>query len=150
MFAVTPTGVSSSITAMRNTTPLDPTALCFGLLPGVYFQLFMVDSHLHVWGNGKTPFPYADGQEPPDRLRESSDPETLLEEMDKAGVGGALIVQVGIYWLRRPYFTTECISGSVTGYRSDSAVVGVRPRPLFIQQTDKQRWITSMYAYHTH
>ncbi|CAM9893056.1 unnamed protein product [Laminaria digitata] len=55
---------------------------------------FTVDSHLHVWGDGRAPFPYAEGQEPPERLRESSNPEVLCREMDKAGVGGALIVQV--------------------------------------------------------
>ena len=54
----------------------------------------MLDSHLHVWGDGKGSFPYASGQEPPERLRDSSGPDTLLQEMDKAGVGGALIVQV--------------------------------------------------------
>lgn len=47
-----------------------------------------------MWGDGKAPFPYAEGQEPPERLRESSSPEVLFREMDKAGVGGALIVQV--------------------------------------------------------
>lgn len=52
------------------------------------------DSHLHVWGDGKGSFPYAEGQEPPDRLRASSSPDVLIQEMDKAGVGGALIVQV--------------------------------------------------------
>eukprot|EP00903_Cladosiphon_okamuranus_P019921 g18308.t1 len=54
---------------------------------------FTIDSHLHVWGDGKGSFPYAPGQEPPERLRGSSGPEVLLQEMDKAGVGGALIVQ---------------------------------------------------------
>ncbi|CAM9124319.1 unnamed protein product [Ectocarpus sp. 4 AP-2014] len=54
---------------------------------------FMIDSHLHIWGEGKPPFPYASGQEPPERLRESCGPETLIQEMDDAGIGGALIVQ---------------------------------------------------------
>ncbi|CAM9162126.1 unnamed protein product [Pylaiella littoralis] len=54
---------------------------------------FMIDSHLHVWGDGKGSFPYAEGQEPPERLRASSSPEVLIQEMDEAGVGGALIVQ---------------------------------------------------------
>lgn len=54
----------------------------------------VADSHLHVWGDGKDPFSYAEGQDPPGRLQQSSGPETLLVEMDKAGVGGALIVQV--------------------------------------------------------
>lgn len=57
---------------------------------------FVADSHLHVWGDGSAPFPYAEGQEPPQRLRQSGTPETLLAEMDNAGVGGALIVQVGL------------------------------------------------------
>ncbi|CAN0399553.1 unnamed protein product, partial [Ectocarpus sp. 13 AM-2016] len=51
------------------------------------------DSHLHIWGEGKPPFPYASGQEPPERLRKSCGPETLVQEMDDAGIGGALIVQ---------------------------------------------------------
>lgn len=61
---------------------------CVPVLP------FAPDSHLHVWGDGEPPFTYASGQEPPERLRASSSPETLIGEMDKAGVGGALIVQV--------------------------------------------------------
>lgn len=54
---------------------------------------FVIDSHLHVWGDGKDPFPYAEGQAPPERLQLSSSPSVLLREMDNAGVAGALIVQ---------------------------------------------------------
>lgn len=54
----------------------------------------LVDSHLHVWGDGTPPYPYAAGKEPPERLRESSSAERLIGEMDNAGIGGALIVQV--------------------------------------------------------
>lgn len=36
------------------------------------------DSHLHVWSNGKAPFPYAAGSEPPEDLRFS--PTQSLEE----------------------------------------------------------------------
>lgn len=53
-----------------------------------------LDSHLHVWGDGTAPYPYAAGKEPPERLRESSSAERLIGEMDNAGIGGALIVQV--------------------------------------------------------
>lgn len=59
-----------------------------------YVLLCLPDSHLHVWSDGKPPFPYAEGQEPPERLQSSSGPSVLLREMDTAGVGGALIVQV--------------------------------------------------------
>lgn len=55
--------------------------------------IFLSDSHLHVWGDGEAPFPYAEGQEPAERLRGSSNPGALIAEMDQAGVGGALIVQ---------------------------------------------------------
>lgn len=55
-----------------------------------------------MWGDGKDPFPYAEGQAPPERLQLTSSPSVLLQEMDKAGVGGALVVQVGfITSLRR-------------------------------------------------
>ena len=58
------------------------------------FQLKMsVDSHLHVWSTGDDPYPYIRGAVPPDRLRAVGTPEKLLEEMDKADVRGALIVQ---------------------------------------------------------
>lgn len=60
----------------------------------IYLFILASDSHLHIWGEGKPPFPYASGQEPPERLRESCGPETLIQEMDDAGIGGALIVQV--------------------------------------------------------
>jgi len=76
----------------RHTT--DDETVTFTSACLLFHSLFILDSHLHVWGDGKGAFPYASGQEPPDRLRDSSGPDTLLQEMDKAGVGGALIVQV--------------------------------------------------------
>jgi len=53
----------------------------------------VIDSHLHVWSDGKDPFPYAPGCEPPEELRKEATVEKLLHEMDAAGVSGALIVQ---------------------------------------------------------
>jgi predicted TIM-barrel fold metal-dependent hydrolase len=55
----------------------------------------IVDSHLHVWANEKeaSSFPYAEGQDPPDALRNLGSTSTLLEKMDANGVDGALIVQ---------------------------------------------------------
>jgi predicted TIM-barrel fold metal-dependent hydrolase len=52
----------------------------------------IVDTHLHVWSDGAPPFPYSDGQDPPEALRDSQ-PEQLMGEMAAAGVDGALIVQ---------------------------------------------------------
>mmetsp|Transcript_11327 Transcript_11327/g.16709 ORF Transcript_11327/g.16709 Transcript_11327/m.16709 type:complete len:370 (-) Transcript_11327:34-1143(-) len=58
-------------------------------------QLRIIDSHLHVWGNGKEPFAFAAGQDPPNSLKETSSAESLLEQMGAAPfpVSGALIVQ---------------------------------------------------------
>ena len=55
-------------------------------------SIHAIDSHLHVWGNGKEPFPYVKGP-PPDELVAVGSTEALLEQMDKTGVRGALIVQ---------------------------------------------------------
>lgn len=74
----------------------DPPIVRSCSFPSAYVVVNTIseDSHLHVWGDGKGSFPYAEGQEPPERLRASSSPEVLIQEMDEAGVGGALIVQV--------------------------------------------------------
>ena len=56
----------------------------------------VIDSHLHVWANSKeasTGFPYADGKEPPENLRDKASTAELLKKMDASGVDGALIVQ---------------------------------------------------------
>lgn len=55
--------------------------------------MMSVDSHLHIWSTGDDPHPYIRGAVPPDPLRAGGTPEKLLEEMGKADVRGALIVQ---------------------------------------------------------
>lgn len=58
--------------------------------------LKIIDSHLHVWANEQEAslnFPYAPGQEPPESLRNQACTSCLLQQMDKSGVDGALIVQ---------------------------------------------------------
>lgn len=53
-----------------------------------------VDSHVHVWGNGDAPFAYAASAPlPPPALASTSGTESLLKQLDEAGVKGALIVQ---------------------------------------------------------
>jgi predicted TIM-barrel fold metal-dependent hydrolase len=55
----------------------------------------IIDSHLHVWASTdetKT-FPFADGQNPPDALKDIGSTIALLDRMDAANVVGALIVQ---------------------------------------------------------
>lgn len=56
----------------------------------------VIDSHLHVWANEKEAangFPYAEGQTPPESLRNEASTSALLKRMDDSGVDGALIVQ---------------------------------------------------------
>jgi len=58
------------------------------------FSMKIIDSHLHVWASeseAESNFPY--DQPPPESLQNNATPEALLEQMDKAGVDGALIVQ---------------------------------------------------------
>mmetsp|Transcript_8879 Transcript_8879/g.15119 ORF Transcript_8879/g.15119 Transcript_8879/m.15119 type:complete len:311 (+) Transcript_8879:122-1054(+) len=58
------------------------------------FSMKIIDSHLHVWASkseAESNFPY--DQLPPESLQNNATPEALLEQMDKAGVDGALIVQ---------------------------------------------------------
>ena len=58
------------------------------------FHLKMsIDSHLHVWSNGEEPYPYIRDAVPPNSLKDTSNSAALLEEMNKADVRGALIVQ---------------------------------------------------------
>ena len=51
-----------------------------------------LDAHLHVWPSPAA-YAYAPGKEPPAGLAESSTTEALLEQCDRAGIHGALIVQ---------------------------------------------------------
>lgn len=56
----------------------------------------VIDSHLHVWasrGEAAKSYPYAEGQEPPQKLADRASTLELLKQMDQAGVDGALIVQ---------------------------------------------------------
>jgi predicted TIM-barrel fold metal-dependent hydrolase len=61
----------------------------------------VIDSHLHVWASQKeaeAAFPYAEGQVPPESLRDTASKTSLLHMMDSIGrdgrlVDGALIVQ---------------------------------------------------------
>lgn len=50
-----------------------------------------VDSHLHVWSDGKPPFPFQKQEPPADIL--NSQAELLTEHQKMSNVGGALIVQ---------------------------------------------------------
>lgn len=54
----------------------------------------IIDSHLHVWASSDevvTKFPYF--QDPPENLKDRASTLNLLQEMEAAGVDGALIVQ---------------------------------------------------------
>lgn len=56
----------------------------------------VIDSHLHVWANAEeasSSFPYAEGGDPPESLQDRASIQQLVEQMDKTGVSGALIVQ---------------------------------------------------------
>ena len=54
----------------------------------------MIDSHVHLWGTGDAPFPYAAGAPlPPAGMEASSDTTALQRQLDRAGVAGALVVQ---------------------------------------------------------
>ena len=57
----------------------------------------VIDSHLHIWANtaesSNNKFPYAEGQEPPEQLRDKASMSELLAKMKDANVKGALIVQ---------------------------------------------------------
>ena len=52
----------------------------------------VIDSHVHVWGDGIAPFPYKNAP-PIDLQGEASSPKQLLRLMDTAGVHGAVIIQ---------------------------------------------------------
>ncbi|KAG7347017.1 amidohydrolase 2 [Nitzschia inconspicua] len=56
----------------------------------------IIDSHLHVWADtteASKGFPYADGQDPPDSLKDAASFSNLMEQMNANGVDGSLIVQ---------------------------------------------------------
>jgi predicted TIM-barrel fold metal-dependent hydrolase len=54
-------------------------------------QTPIIDTAVHVWGNGADPFPYA--SPPPNELKESSGMENLFALMDRCGVRVSLITQ---------------------------------------------------------
>jgi predicted TIM-barrel fold metal-dependent hydrolase len=57
----------------------------------------IIDSHLHVWANSEEStvggFPYAEGQDPPESLKDAASTAALLKQMDSNKVAGSLIVQ---------------------------------------------------------
>jgi len=55
----------------------------------------IIDTHLHVWANREESriFPYAEGQTPPQSLIDVGSTHSLISQMSKCGVDGALIVQ---------------------------------------------------------
>lgn len=80
--------------------PLRPTLLVLSAVSSNAFSMpaaSVIDSHLHVWATAEeasSKFPYAgQDQVPPSQLQNVASPEALLEQMNEAGVDGALIVQ---------------------------------------------------------
>jgi predicted TIM-barrel fold metal-dependent hydrolase len=73
----------------------------FSLGAAAMTRNLVIDSHLHVWASQKeaeTSFPYAEGQVPPESLRDAASKAALLKKMgcdgsDNPLVDGALIVQ---------------------------------------------------------
>ena len=78
----------SSLFAASSTAALSTMASSSGKI---------IDSHLHVWADTNEAtnqgFPYADGQDPPDSLKEVASTAALLKQMDANSVDGSLIVQ---------------------------------------------------------
>jgi predicted TIM-barrel fold metal-dependent hydrolase len=56
-----------------------------------------IDSHLHVWASTEEAssggFPYADGQTPPESLKDAASIDSLMEQMKSSNVSGSLLVQ---------------------------------------------------------
>lgn len=63
----------------------------------------IIDSHLHVWSDGKQPFPWE--VEPPEALKVTATVEKLLHAAKEAGVSGALIVQPANHKYDHSYVT---------------------------------------------
>lgn len=63
-----------------------------------------IDAHVHLWGTGDAPFPYAAGAPlPPAGMEASSDITALQRQLDGAGVLGALVVQPIHYMFDHSY-----------------------------------------------
>lgn len=82
----------------RTTLAASITLYCLGWTSLVVSSCsaMVIDSHLHVWASAKeaaSAFPYAEGQEPPQSLRNLASTSELVKRMDAASVDGALIVQ---------------------------------------------------------
>ena len=64
----------------------------------------ILDAHVHIWGAGEAPFPYAVGAPlPPAGMQASSGNAALLYQLDCAGVAGALIIQPIHYMFDHSY-----------------------------------------------
>ena len=64
----------------------------------------VIDSHLHVWADTQEAshgFPYI--QDPPDSLKDEGSYHALLQQMEKSGVDGALIVQPAVHKMDHSY-----------------------------------------------
>ncbi len=79
--------------SFRGTIPLLLASLPFPTT--AMSNKLVIDSHLHVWASSQETksFPYAEGQDPPESLKDSASISRLLEQMQENGVDGALIVQ---------------------------------------------------------
>mmetsp|Transcript_16212 Transcript_16212/g.30758 ORF Transcript_16212/g.30758 Transcript_16212/m.30758 type:complete len:363 (-) Transcript_16212:206-1294(-) len=65
----------------------------------------VIDSHIHVWGDGQDPFPYDNPT--PDALRSICDGDKFVKNAKKAQVSGALIVQPINYKYDHTYVTAQ-------------------------------------------
>jgi len=133
----------SSVASMSTTTPSK-----------------IIDSHLHVWANTKesAQFPYA--QDPPDSLKDQASTRALLNQMETAGVDGALIVQPINHRFDHSY-VTQAIKEHPTKFKGmllhDPALpekqavsrleelalkgfVGVRYNPYLWDKVGEQQW----------
>jgi predicted TIM-barrel fold metal-dependent hydrolase len=87
----------STITSLFLLVSLDVSAAMTNkLVRAAMTTQLVIDSHLHVWASSKeasSGFPYAEGKDPPESLRDSASISALLEKMNENNVAGALIVQ---------------------------------------------------------
>ena len=70
--------------------------------PSVISQPKVIDSAVHVWSDGKPPFPW-EGAPPPVALQLAATHEALAQLARQAGVAGALIVQPSIHKFDHSY-----------------------------------------------
>jgi predicted TIM-barrel fold metal-dependent hydrolase len=136
-------------------------ALLTGGDKGATPKPFVVDTHMHVWSDGKGRFPYAHPYNPGEKPKSAGSVAMLLDDMDRHGVSHAILVQLIHHGWDNSY-VAQCVQDHPTRLKAhglidptdphvadkleywvkERGLAGMRFSPLYYQGRDD--WIASL------